>query len=183
MDIFPFFPVNLEGGPDFLVLYAVVVVVSLALLMKYRAVTLAAIDRRAPSDAVPNPLAKGRLPTGEEVYAVAWLRGGRSAVRDTLVAAAVADGWFRKHDEGVEVLRPRSHGDAACLDAFAEMCRTLPTSSQSSSTLPNVTTAPAVRDLATTAARNAEPRLQELLLAAGFWREPHIAESVQQKFH
>lgn len=61
--------------------------------------------RPAPSRGAPyrSPgLALGALPTGDDAWAIAYLRAGRRGVTEALVAAAVAAGWLGDDEAPIE---------------------------------------------------------------------------------
>ncbi|MEZ4410788.1 MAG: hypothetical protein R3A52_30550, partial [Polyangiales bacterium] len=110
IELFDVFPFNLPPGMTFFGVYIVATIAAFALaraLSRAIAGTLAPAPAAAPGSAPdraaayrqgyvesrPTPLAVGWLPSGEQVYTVAWLEGGDAAVQRAILAALAAEGW------------------------------------------------------------------------------------------
>lgn len=92
-----FFPLDLESGPEFLAVYAVIGLLGVLGAKLAQSITLDIADRTAPDTGPPSArshlrLSIGHFPRPEEVPLVAYLRKGTDGVAEVLVAKAVAEG-------------------------------------------------------------------------------------------
>lgn len=122
-ELYDVWPFNLDSGPEFLVLYALLSLVAFGIGWFASELVASLIERTggphvAPTStaaeslgayrssvgpAGPRPLARGTLPGPEDVWAIAWLRDGESGVAEALMAAAVASGWVRGNGTSLTV--------------------------------------------------------------------------------
>src|SRR5262249_34058028 len=138
-DIFDFFPFNLGATEGWIVIYAMMVVPILLVTRAVRNAVGKALDGAAPRGtlavaaagpdvgyrmpAVPvtpphQRLTIGSIPIGDEIWVVAYMRGGSEAVAASLVANAVAAGWLTPDPSGSYQIHRPPHRTDALMTAF-----------------------------------------------------------------
>jgi uncharacterized protein (TIGR04222 family) len=114
---FEFFPFNMASGPAFLLFYLLLAVAGLGMAVALGERQARAYERRLQPPANRRPdgtpyrspegtatrfgLGRGLVPEADHCLAVAYLRGGRRAVCETLVAQSLAEGWLRQGNSGL----------------------------------------------------------------------------------
>lgn len=125
--VFDVFPLDVASGPEFIVIFSVLAVVALALAKALQLAFVrsrdAAADAERGDDRAPArlPLREGVLPHASQHLSLAFLRGGRDAAADTLVAHALARGWLDTRPDEVRAARPPGDAPAEERELAAEL--------------------------------------------------------------
>lgn len=173
--IFDFFPFNIDSGPAFLGIYALIAIVGLLLAKaaQERAIRRSEEETNAALAVKEQPagyrvpaerpwahqrLTVGFMPMREEHLRIAYLKGGNDAVASALVASAVAHGWL-----GIDLfgsIRVGSPAQGALAEEHA-LWRRIKS---------NASSVASVMEAARKVARSLESSYADDLLGAGFLR-------------
>lgn len=166
-----FFPLNLESGPEFLVVYALIGVAGVLIAKGAQHIALELADPKREEREIPvsyrraphAPLAHERLTVGhfprpDEIYEVAYLRDGVRGVAEAMLSRATAEGWLTGERGGRFTIEP---SELAVSDDLRQLRAAIGHGSVS------VTSA---RSIATSLAKKKEEKLREGLINAGLLR-------------